>query len=568
MKGNVPVSSSGGASFDVNAIPEGSGDPAISTNAVKPDELKLDSCTWHYEKMEDVGTLHWSGTLAWTAQAGGFEHDGFSPNAGWYASDSTIAPDGRMTLTHYTDNNVEDYYTTNSGMANLPWSYGVLAGLTYLHAPKGSNYLFSSFYNKGTAKVVYHTGGKQPAGSQSVYAVSGAYLTEEQEEPSQQGIFSGDGIVSADVPPPQPVVVGFGESLGADRTAYQVLPNPPQVEETLKANVPQANFIEQGARYQPYINLTTSTTNVSLATNTPEVCVGQLVTFALNGLPTGSISNMVGNWQLPDKFVNESWQETQSIVDPATGVGTTVPYGSVNYRINSSLLANTNQTACWFYNTNNGHVSVGLNLQFNNGQYASVAAKGDFTVFRPSVNQPDPSGPFHAALMGSMTPTLQLANNDMDFTVTINSKYSGSFGLTQLVKMYSETIFLPPDLLQGATTWGNFNLDINPGGSTGEYYDGPKDISISCRINDAPGQPLIFIMGDYTGHWKDYVRFTPKDGIPVTLGRIDWNWAATAFDDQASWWTITSDGADGPTLHVDDSFPLWKSEGITQFPIP
>jgi hypothetical protein len=167
--------------------------------------------------------------------------------------------------------------------------------------------------------------------------------------------------------------------------------------------------------------------------------------------------------------------------------------------------------------------------------------------------------------MGSWLPTLQLASNAMQFTVTVNSKYSGSFGLTQLVKMYSETILFPPDVLLGATTFGSFNLDINPDGSTGEYYDGPKSIHRPCQINDPPGQPLVFTMGDYTGHWEDYVRFIPDGGIPVTLGRIDWNWAATAEDDQATWWTILSDGEDGPTLYDDDSAPLWSQEGIYQF---
>ena len=207
-------------------------------------------------------------------------------------------------------------------------------------------------------------------------------------------------------------------------------------------------------------------------------------------------------------------------------------------------------------------------LHFSNGQYVNIAAAGTITVYRPSVNQPDPSGPFNAALEGFYPPMLQLADNAMYFTVTINSKYPGNFGLTQLVKMYSETVLIPPDGLMGATTWGNFNLDINTDGSGGgEYYDKPKDISLPCQINDAPGQPLWFFIGDYTGQWQDYVRFTPKGGIPVTLGRIDWNWAATAANPGTGWY-IASDGVDGPALHDDDSFPLWKSEGITQFPIP
>ncbi|MGH7988844.1 MAG: hypothetical protein ACREDS_01430 [Limisphaerales bacterium] len=271
------------------------------------------------------------------------------------------------------------------------------------------------------------------------------------------------------------------------------------------------------------------------------------------------MKNMVGNWNLPGEFVNEQWQNQEWVVtDPSIGAGYYEPYGSVNYRIDSGLLANTNITSCWFINKPGGSVSVGVNLQFSNGQTASIAAKGNISVYRPSVNQPVLFGPYGAAITSDTPPMLELADNAMYFKVTINSKYDGSFGLTQLVNMYSETVVVPPDVLQGATTFGNFNLD------GGEYYDGQFSITNSCQINDAPGQSLIFFAGSYTGNWKDYVRFTPTGGIPVTIGRIDWNWSATA-ENPGTGWYISSDGVDGPTLYDDDSFPVWSSEGITQF---
>ena len=56
---------------------------------------------------------------------------------------------------------------------------------------------------------------------------------------------------------------------------------------------------------------------------------------------------------------------------------------------------------------------------------------------------------------------------------------------------------------------------------------------------------------------QDYVRFTPSgDGsIPITLGRIDWDWAATAT--ATPHWHITSDGVNGPAQYTDDNFPTW-----------
>ena len=404
---------------------------------------------------------------------------------------------------------------------------------------------------RAQAVIKLQTGGKARPQRQNLIAFHGtATRIFPIKDPPTLGpgtIPEPDGTVA-----PQNISV-YGKTLGSDGNLYLALPDNDEVTVTpMVASADYYTFTLTANNYTPVIAARGNGNNYDdLSVTNPKFCVGQQLTFWMNwNPPTTNIDNIF--WHLPDKYVNK-----------ATNYSATC----TTYVKDDNLLTNAT-TQCWYVRDPGGACSVRETLHFANGQSVNIAANGNFTVYRPSVNKPDPSGPFHAALLGSVTPTLQLANNPMQFSVTVSSKYSGSFGLTQLVKMYSETIFFPPDLLMGATTWGDFNLDINPDGSTGEYYDGPYVLPHSCQINDAPGQPLIFIMGDYSGNWKDYVRFTPDGGIPITLERIDWNWAATAFDDQASWWTITSDGEDGPTPHADDSFPLWKSEGITQFPIP
>jgi hypothetical protein len=351
-------------------------------------------------------------------------------------------------------------------------------------------------------------------------------------------------------------LLALGKNVGSDGNLWVALPdNSAQDVNLFAPGVQHYDAWATPTKYHPYIGLTTSSTNVSLDDATPEVCVGQTVTMGMDWLGGNPPFTNVDSvwWHLPDKYVNQQTNYSSTCT---------------TYVKNTDLLTNT-AIQCWYVNGSGGNCSVRETLHFSNGQSVTIAAAGSFTVYRPGVNQPVTFGPYNAALEGSYPPMLELADNAMYYTVTINSKYSGSFGLTQLVKMYSETVLIPPDGLTGATTWGNFNLDINPDGSTGEYYDGPNDISHSCRINDPPGQPLWFFIGDYTGNWQDYVRFTPggSGSIPVTLGRIDWNWAAAA-ENPGTGWYITSDGEDGPTPHPDDSFPLWKSEGITQFPIP
>ena len=351
------------------------------------------------------------------------------------------------------------------------------------------------------------------------------------------------------------IAIGELGTAGSDGKLWTVLPDGQDLDVTpYVAGKDSYTFSVGAQKDNTYIGLTTGTTNANLDTDTPEVCVGQTVILGADwqgGIPPCTSIDGVW-WHLPDKYVNQPINYSPNCT---------------TYVKNEDLLTNT-AVQCWYVN-GDGSVqacSVRETLHFSNGQSVNIAAAGHFAVYRPSVNKPDPNGPFRAALTGFfLTPMLQLANNPMIYTVTINSKYAGSFGLTQLVKMYSQTIVTAlPFFGTGYTTWGNFNLDINTDGSGGgEYYDGPKDISDLCKIDDAPGQTLMTVGGSYNGHWKDYVRFTPNGGIPVTLGRIDWNWAATAdWYPLGVGWGISSDGADGPALYPDDNFPLWESQGM------
>ena len=407
-------------------------------------------------------------------------------------------------------------------------------------------------------KVQLWTGGKSEVNRQNLFCIgAGATGYGKPEE----GISGGDWLNTPITNVPTSSVVVGNQSLGNDGNLWLALSKNKNYDMTVTVTDPTIKHFNAWPNggstpqeYHPYIGLTTSTVNVNLDTATPEVCVGQTVTIGADwqggDMPYTSLEDVW--WHLPDKYVNQP-----------------INYSStcLTYVKNEDLLTNT-AIQCWYVN-GDGSVqdcSVRETLHFSNGQSVNIAAAGHFAVYRPSVNKPDPNGPFRAALTGFfLTPMLQLANNPMIYTVTINSKYAGSFGLTQLVKMYSQTIVTAlPFFGTGYTTWGNFNLDINTDGSGGgEYYDGPKDISDLCKIDDAPGQTLMTVGGSYNGHWKDYVRFTPNGGIPVTLGRIDWNWAATAdWYPLGVGWGISSDGADGPALYPDDNFPLWESQGM------
>lgn len=273
--------------------------------------------------------------------------------------------------------------------------------------------------------------------------------------------------------------------------------------------------------------------------------MGQKVTLQLVWDPASPpAADTLQRWTLPPKLVNEVY-----------------PYSAActSYRLNTDLWTN-NPTQCWYVNGPGGRVSAWQNLHFSNGQYVTIAAGGNFTIYRPTVNPIVTYGPYGASPTALTNDWLSLEDAAMHFDVTINSKYPGSFGLSQLVNFYAQTVVFPPDVFRFWTTWGGFWLDGR------EYYDGPRGETESCSIQDAPGIPLVMLAGSYDGDWKTYVRFTPTGGIPVTLGRIDWSWAATCINTNPlisdtqlpSGWVLTSDGVDGPTLHDDDSFPVWS----------
>ena len=379
-------------------------------------------------------------------------------------------------------------------------------------------------------KVTLYTGGKAKMGRQNLFCIHCGAT--QYGRPADYPSFNAPWLDTPGTNMDVTSLTVMGKHPGSDGNVWIALPDNSEPDMTVTA---PADHYSAGASAQKYTSYLTAN-GFDLDNETPEFCVGQQVTFALNGLP--GFVDALGHWSLPGKYVNEQYLYSSNCT---------------SYRVNPDLLNITGQnlaTHCWYVNQPGGTVGVNANLHFSNGQYASVSAMGNFTVYRPSVNPVVPHGPFGAAISEGM---LSLEDRAMAFDVNINSKYAGAFGLTQLVKMYSETISVPPDVLEFSTTWGSFYLDWK------EYYDDLKDKDKTYSIYDAPGQPLLFEIGDYTGNWKDYVRFTPSGGIPVTLGRIDWNWAATCVNlNPLIGWYITSDGVDGPALHDDDSFPLWS----------
>jgi hypothetical protein len=383
--------------------------------------------------------------------------------------------------------------------------------------------------------VILHTGGKSSIQRQNLFVIGGSATQitypvdygSGGDDIDDVGSWSeGDFTASSNVPPTSIQVPGVGKSLGSDGNLYCGLPDNADIDVTLQAPVAYYSFSVGATKYK----LTLTANSIDLTTNTPEFCVGQNVTFILHGLPVAYITDMVGNWQLPGTFVNYSFQDSP-------------PDGSENYYTHSDLLQNTNQTSCWFVNGTGGAVGMNLNLHFNNGQYASVAAVGNISIYRPSFSDFTQETYDLAWSFPSMTA-------DMFWKVTVHSKYDGQYGITQLL--------LGTGIYYG--TSGEYVLD---GDSEiyGDATNGPSTYTASdsnthvLNFQDSPTAPTTSMDLDF----EDYLRFKPSgdNSIFVTIGKNGWSVDASYNPITG---VFTPSNISPATRPVDsDEFPRWDT---------
>jgi hypothetical protein len=348
-------------------------------------------------------------------------------------------------------------------------------------------------------------------------------------------------------------------------TAYKAFPDGQDMDITPVAGwVQPYSFSAATTKYPLTLTASTNGTAVDLSANTPEFCVGQQVTFSLNGLPMGNIVNMVGQWILPAKYVNSKLQYVIGVTSP-------------NYDIASGALQNTNQTSCWFVNGSGGQVSVTLSLLFNNGQYTSVAAFGNITVYRPSYTNFSTTNSTLGFTNASRSflwdgDVLSYGNetNGADgqfWSAIINSKYNGAIGILQLVNAVYTRNYGELSSYNTLDTGGTFWLDGSP--TTG--YQDPNNYqeftyltdfisSHKIWISDQPeGNIFGLYLGDNVRLWGqfiDYLRFQPSGSgsIAVTLATNTWSMEGMATTGSG----ITTNSTPLPSAPLDsDAFPIW-----------
>jgi hypothetical protein len=409
----------------------------------------------------------------------------------------------------------------------LPATYGSgeTSSLPYGYWVNSTNEMDGTYTRHAQTTWHLQTGGK--SGRQSLWAI-GAWASEilyKRALPLYDGLYVPmQGI-------PSTSITVMRKTLGSDGNLYKMLPANDDCDVTPKVDGKDFYTFGVGAtKYTPYI----TANGANLDNETPEFCVGQGVTFALNGLP--GFVDAVGHWNLPGNFVNEPF-----------------PYSSscTSYRRNDNLLAITGQnltTPCWYVNQPGGTVGVNANLHFSNGQYVSVAADGNFTIYRPTVSS------FHNDGNGFEKTTFGLQGT-MVWDATIDSTYNGFIGVTQIISCdngNSDYYTLGLNLLDG-----NTEIYGEPGSlGVPKRYDPTDPNTQFTMLGDSPWDPFHPMCANMIANFKDYIRFQPDGGIFVTLATVDWHMNGNA----CLVGPISPDDLPPANPPVDsDAFPLWDS---------
>jgi hypothetical protein len=347
----------------------------------------------------------------------------------------------------------------------------------------------------------------------------------------------------------------LGKHSGADGNLWIMLPEDADPDVTVTA--PERHYDAKilALEYHPYIGLTTSTVNANLDNDKPEVCVGQTVTLGANWFggvpPATSIDNVW--WNLPDKYVNQQANYSSTCS---------------TYVKNTDLLTNA-AIQCWYVNGDGkaDDCSVRETLHFANGQSVIIAAVGIFKVFRPQklkenmsqdlvtpkLIQNIPSPPLYATNVNGLLALGDAQGGYARFWAKYYSSYPGEFQEAQILKSYRKAGNDDP-VDSGSLWWNDHAWD--KGGIASTVSSGGGE-AWAMQI-DNPAWPLKAPQTVVNDIFKTYFQFKPSgDGIWVTMGRVDWSWAATSTYTGGQWNPPSGTPIPNPQYYDDDSFPLW-----------
>jgi hypothetical protein len=363
--------------------------------------------------------------------------------------------------------------------------------------------------------------------------------------------------------------IGSLGALGSDGNLWVTLPDGgTPVDATL--NAPR-NFYAYSLSSQEYkltLTASSSTTNADLSTTTPEFCVGQTIYLQASwspGLPGGT--QKWAEWTLGGDFIDNFYYPS----------GYSNP--SLIYTNDPNYLTNESAQAWWksgdYDNPPAYRANFSEALNFANGQYASVAAAGNITVYRPTISNFIPDNPISVVLGTNSLPEIYLGIGDpsssgqgamgWDLSVHWKPNFKGTFFYTQLIdREWSwdiTTFHLPRSHSTGNTYWLDNESPYTAASvidTTGSGYGAYTQATMI--YGDGPSlSDSFYSFADLADSFNTYLEFQPVGGIPVTIGRVTWGWhGQTAASGGV--WSLAIGDVTGPSLNdSDDTFPVWTT---------
>lgn len=610
----VPVGDSGTAVVTAEAMGGGGGGgaqamaaAAVTQDIVRGPEVRLDSCHRQVSQSASIpaapfcpawtdnlnGTLNWtygaSGGDSYTETAtqaqyntgdGGGGYSGSIDNQTQWDANGNGTINNLETTTSYPefvpitstqtndvsgfidplDNDLQSFFPVDNyfagGEANWETSSWTDSGILVNFGPDGYLPWEGEATYQQQERFVLTTGGQATVPGQN-----NLYVVEAWAESFPAGFCDlvGDLGPNADIPANQITV--NGQTLDANHYAYILAPNnSPPIDVTPQASANCVFDVGFVGEYQPQI-LANGVPLDPVKTNAT-FCVGQQVSFTFRlvapaGGNTFSIgSNVIYNWTLPSPAEYVSSVTTNSAGCPIYG--------------NNSGLLSSNAPGCWYIGGNGGKVTVGVSFQLPNGRYATVAALGQFAIYRPTFQFISGPSPFVTNAVVDGTLSLSLgdgSSGDMEFQILVDTDFQGHVGVVQLINANRVS---GSGFNSTTTTEGGFWLDKNfpYGGPPGFLVQSNNEIPL--QFADGPFVGLLQPTATVYDQFQDYVIFSPTGAgnIFVTLGLLhgatganSWSWnASTSYSTSTGTWSTAAGIVISPsTQDATDAFPLWTN---------
>jgi hypothetical protein len=306
---------------------------------------------------------------------------------------------------------------------------------------------------------------------------------------------------------------------------------------------------------------------IDLSTNTPKFCVGQQVTFSNYFDPP--ITNFVAS-------KTPKWVFTGNYVNNYTGGSSS---SSTNYFTDSDKLTNDTTSAWWVSGGANppatNTVMLGENLTLNNGQQVVVTAKGQFSMFKPSVAMVDPHQHGPPTVIwerpwslippgGAIQLGVQGGTNNMSYLCrVISSDFGGEAKITQICNIDATGLSGScSGCLDGSDPYNGLGIDGQECSVKVFKKPNPTGNDNEMNLDDAPDANDLYVLRTISinDNFIDYVRFNPDpsgDGIYVTLAKITWDVSASVTYANTNITQNSDKGPHGPT--DSDEFPIWTT---------